>query len=311
MPGPVDASDSQRHAIDAYFLLALTALCWGGNAVMGRVAVGEISPMALVMARWFGVLLLSLVFLRKGLRNDWPVLRLRWRYVAFMGASGFTIFNALFYVAAHDTTAINIGIVQGSIPIFVMMGTVFIYQARISAMQLVGVLVTLVGVVVIVTGGEMARLLGLAINKGDFIMLLSCLFYSAYALGLRRRPEVSPLSLFAAMAGVAFLIALPLAAVEALSGGFLWPTPTGWLVVALVTLFPSFLAQILFILGVDRIGPARAGVFVNLVPVFAAGLAVLFLGEAFELYHGAALALVLFGIFLSERYKKSSAPAGP
>ena len=91
-----------------------------------------------------------------------------------------------------------------------------------------------------------------------------------------------------------------------MAGAFLWPTPTGWLVIGLVTLFPSFLAQIFFILGVDKIGPARAGVFVNLVPVFAAGLAVLFLGEAFQFYHGAALGLVLFGIFLSEKFKQST-----
>ncbi len=294
-----------KQAYEAYLLLAFTALCWGGNAVLGRVAVGEISPMALVAARWLGVLLLAVIFLRKGLIRDWPVLRRRWLFVVLMGASGFTIFNALFYISAHHTTAINIGIVQGSIPIFVMLGTMLVYQARIGLLQAVGVVVTLAGVLVIVTAGELVRLIELQVNYGDFLMLVSCMFYSAYAIGLRKRPDVSPLSLFAAMAGVAFLIAIPFLSVEILIGDFIAPTPTGWLVVALVTLFPSFLAQIFFILGVDRIGPARAGIFVNLVPVFAAGLAVLFLGESFQVYHAAALSLVLFGIFLSERFKKT------
>ena len=297
---------ANKQAYEAYLLLVFTALCWGLNAVLGRVAVGEISPMALVAARWLGVLLLAVVFLRKGLIRDFPVLRRNWLFIVLMGASGFTIFNALFYVAAHHTTAINIGIVQGSIPIFVMLGTMLAYKARIGGLQAVGVAVTLGGVLAIVTAGELNRLIDLSVNYGDFLMLVSCIFYSAYAVGLRKRPDVSPLSLFSAMAGVAFLIAIPFLSVEILSGEFVAPTPTGWLVVALVTLFPSFLAQISFILGVDKIGPARAGIFVNLVPVFAAGLAVLFLGEAFQLYHAVALTLVLFGIYLSERFKKAN-----
>jgi len=294
-----------KQAYEAYLLLAFTALCWGGNAVLGRVAVGEISPMALVAARWLGVLLLAVLFLRKGLIRDWPVLRRHWLFIVLMGASGFTIFNALFYIAAHHTTAINIGIVQGSIPIFVMLGTMLAYKARIGGMQAVGVVVTLGGVLSIVTAGDLIRLIELSVNYGDFLMLVSCIFYSAYAVGLRKRPDVSPLSLFSAMAGVAFLIAIPFLSVEIATGEFVAPTPTGWLVVVLVTVFPSFLAQICFILGVDKIGPARAGIFVNLVPVFASGLAVLFLGEAFQVYHAVALGLVLFGIYLSERFKKA------
>ena len=90
-------------------------------------------------------------------------------------------------------------------------------------------------------------------------------------------------------------------------GELLWPTQTGWIVVTLVTFFPSFLAQIFFIQGVDRIGPSRAGVFANLVPLYAALLAVLLLDEAFEWYHGLALGLVLSGIGLSERFKPKAA----
>lgn len=125
-----------KQAYEAYLLLAFTALCWGGNAVLGRVAVGEISPMALVAARWLGVLLLAVLFLRKGLIRDWPVLRRHWLFIVLMGASGFTIFNALFYIAAHHTTAINIGIVQGSIPIFVMLGTMNLISLLVSYRQI-------------------------------------------------------------------------------------------------------------------------------------------------------------------------------
>ena len=108
------------------------------------------------------------------------------------------------------------------------------------------------------------------------------------------------------MASAAFVVSIPLAVSEAVWGAFQIPTMKGWTIIALIAVLPSFIAQIFFIQGVDRIGAGRAGIFVNLVPIFAAGLAVLILGEDFRFYHAAAIALVLFGIFLSERFK----PAG-
>jgi drug/metabolite transporter (DMT)-like permease len=218
-----------------------------------------------------------------------------------MGALGFTVFNALFYVAAHSTTAVNIGIIQGSIPVFVLVGAFAAWRTRVTALQVAGVLVTSLGVAIVAAGGELARLAALALNLGDLLMILACLLYAGYTLGLSRRPPVSPLSLFMAMAGVAFVTSLPLALAEAALGLFQWPTPAGWLIIALVALFPSFLAQIAFIQGVSLIGPGRAGVFVNLVPVFASILALLVLKEPFQPFHAVALGLVLGGIWLSEQ----------
>jgi len=289
--------------IRAYLFLTFTALCWGANAVFGRVAVGEVSPMAIVTLRWFGVLFLLLVVARRQLRADWPVLRDNLVFVIAMGAAGFTCFNAIFYVAAHSTTAVNIGIIQGSIPVFVLIGTFVAYRARITGLQSLGVAVTLVGVIIVGSGGDLARLAALAFNRGDVMMIVACMLYAGYTVGLRKRPQVSALGLMTVMAAAAFAVSLPLAVGELALGHFQWPTPFGWLIVGLITVFPSFLAQISFIHGVGLIGPGRAGVFVNLVPVFAAILAVLFLHEPFQLFHGAALTLVLGGIWLSERGK--------
>ena len=94
----------------AYLLLTITALCWGANAIFGRLAVGEVSPMAMTMLRWAGVLVLIAVFAPRPVRRDWAALRAHLPFLAAMGAIGFTGFNALFYAAAHSTTAINIGI---------------------------------------------------------------------------------------------------------------------------------------------------------------------------------------------------------
>jgi drug/metabolite transporter (DMT)-like permease len=289
----------------AYLLLTLTAACWGGNAVFGRLAVGEISPMALVTLRWLGALGLLVVIAHAPVRRDWPVIKKRLPFVSAMGVVGFTVFNALFYVAAHSTTAVNIGIIQGSVPVFVLIGAFAAYRIRVGGLQVAGVLVTMLGVAIVASAGQLARLAALALNFGDVLMIVACLLYAGYTLSLSRVPPVSPLALFTVMAGAAFLTSLPLVLAEAALGQFQWPTPAGWLVLGLVTLFPSFLAQIFFIQGVSLIGPSRAGVFINLVPVFASILALLVLKEPFEPFHAVALCLVLGGIWLSERGKPS------
>ena len=289
----------------AYLLLTMTALCWGGNAVFGRLAVGEISPMLLVTLRWLGVVILIGVFANRYIRADWYILRRHLPYVAAMGALGFTAFNALFYVAAHSTTAINIGIIQGAIPVFVLLGAFLVHRTKVTPLQFSGVILTMLGVAFVASGGSIERLTSMAISRGDGLMVIACSLYAGYAVGLLKRPVVSSMALFTAIAACAFLASVPLVAVEALLGQLQWPTPTGWAIVTLITLFPSFLAQIFFIKGVDLIGPGRAGVFVNLVPVFASMLAVMLIGESFEGFHAIALCAVLGGIWVSERGKSS------
>ena len=112
------------------------------------------------------------------------------------------------------------------------------------------------------------------------------------------------MAFFTVLAAAAFATSIPLVLLEWLTGDLLWPTTQGWLLILAIGLFPSLLGQLLYIRGVAIIGPGRAGLFVNLVPVLAAGFAVLFLDEQFHWYHGAALALVFAGIWLSEREGK-------
>ncbi|MBX2867933.1 MAG: DMT family transporter [Acidiferrobacterales bacterium] len=288
----------------AYLLLVITTLCWGGNAVFGRLAVGEISPMVVVMLRWAGAVLLLFMIARHKLYRDWPILKPRVGYLCLMGAIGFTIFNALFYAAAHSTTALNIGIIQGGIPVFVLIGMFFIYRITISGLQFVGVIITLLGVFIVASAGDPTILFHSEINRGDLLMLLACFCYGAYAVGLREKPNASAMAIFLLMAMSALVTSVPFVVVEFVAGGLQWPTPRGWGIIGLITLFPSFIAQLCFIQGVEILGPGRAGVFVNLVPVFASIFAVAFLGEAFQSYHALALCLVLGGIWLSERFKK-------
>jgi drug/metabolite transporter (DMT)-like permease len=287
-------------ATEAYALLTFTAACWGGNAVAGRLVVGEASPMVVTSLRWG---LVSLVLLALGphrLAAAWPMLKAHWRKIALMAACGFSIFNALFYLSAHYTTGVNIAIMQGGIPVFVVLGTVLLQGARLSPVQMAGVAATLIGVAVVATHGNLATLAGLRLNLGDGLMLLACLLYAGYTLALRDRPDIPALAFFNALALIAFVTSLPLVGYEMAAGIVQWPTPKGWLVMAFITLFPSFLAQLAFMRGVRLIGPGRAGLFANFVPIFGAFGAVVILGEPFGLYHLLALTLVVGGILISE-----------
>ena len=138
-------------------------------------------------------------------------------------------------------------------------------------------------------------------------MLAACAVYAVYTVALKRRPEVPGMAIFGVMAAAAMLAAVPFAMGEAIAGAAQMPTARGWAVVAFVIVFPSFVAQLMFMRGVELIGPGRAGVFINLVPLFASAFSVLVLGERFAAYHALALTMVLGGIALAERAPRRSA----
>ena len=281
-------------------LLVLTTLIWAGHSIVGRLSVGQIGPMTLTCMRWGAALVPILAVARPALRRDWPILTARWRYVAIMGALGYTAFNALFYLAAHRTSALNLSIIQGAIPALVLIGARIFLGARFTALQVLGAAITMVGVATIAAQGDPARLAALAFNGGDLLMLAAVVLYAGYTIGLRERPRVSGLSLLAGMAVAAFLTSLPLMAWEIAAGGFIWPTAAGFATLIYVALGPAFSSQLFYMRGVELIGPGRAGVFVNLVPVFGAIMAVVLLGEPFAAYHVVALSLVVGGIAIAQ-----------
>jgi drug/metabolite transporter (DMT)-like permease len=286
---------------NAYLLLILTTLMWGGNAVASRLAVGHISPMALTSLRWVGVCLIVPVLMRRDLKIHWPAIRGHWRMIVLMGMLGFTVFNALMYMAAHTTSAINMGIIQGSIPIFVLGGAYLVYRTQIHAMQYAGVALTIAGVIVTAARGDLAVLANFSFAQGDIFMIIACAFYAGYTVALRNRPNIPGLVFFSMLALSACVFSVALLVWEIAAGRAFWPDMQGVMVTLYVAIFPSIVSQLFFMRGVDLIGPGRAGLFVNLVPIWAAILAVIILGEPFALYHALALALVLSGIWLAER----------
>ena len=302
MASTIDAATAPRHRAPlAWLLLTITSLCWSANTIFAKLAVGEVSPMLLVALRWLVVLAALMPFALRPLANDWTKLRPHLGRIAALGALAYTSFNALFYVAAHYTTAVNLGITQAVMPIFIFVIAFVRFRTRVSPLQITGVVAAIGGVLLVVAQGSWQRLVATEFNAGDLMSIGAVTLYAAYTVALRDRPAASPFAFFAVLALSAFATSLPLAAYEWLSGDAIWPARTGWSLIVAIALLPSLLGQILFIRGVEIIGPGRAGLFVNLTPVFAAALAVVCLGEAFHWYHGAALALVFVGIWASER----------
>jgi drug/metabolite transporter (DMT)-like permease len=299
---PADAPTPATDQRKAWTILLLTAIFWGGNVVASRSAVGEVSPMALVTIRWAIVTAIMLAVCWRDCIRDWPVIRAHWLSISLMAFFGFTLYHALYFGAAHATSGVHLAILQGVAPAFIFAGARIFYGTPIGLMRGVGLALTMFAVVVVATHGEPQHIIGMELNIGDAAMLVASLFYAAYTVALRKRPPVSALAFFTAVAAVATITSVPLLAGEMMLGRVQWPTPKGWLVLSYIIVFPSLLAQVFFIRGVAIIGPGRASLFYNLVPVLGATMAVTLLGEPFAPYHAVGLALALGGVLIAETF---------
>ncbi|TIQ37326.1 MAG: DMT family transporter [Mesorhizobium sp.] len=284
----------------AYLFLLSTMLLWGGNSVAGKLAVGHVSPMTLVFLRWVLAVLIMLPVGWRAFREDWPELRRHWLLLAGLGACGFTIFNVIFYTALNYTTAINVSIEQAAIPIVIILANFVLFRLHVQRLQIVGVALTIVGVALTASHGDLSQLLKLDLNFGDAIMLVAVLCYSLYSVGLRLKPAIRWQSFMLALSFAALLTSLPFFVWEVAAGRVIVPDARGWAVAFYTALGASVVSQIFYIRGNELIGANRAGLFINLVPIFGTLLSVLVVGEQFELYQGLALALVLGGIALAE-----------
>ena len=287
------------------FLLFLATLGWGSNTIASRLAVGEVSPMLLIFFRWGIVVVILLSLYWRQMIDEWPVIRPRLKWLLIMGGCGLSLFNAFFYIAAHSTTAVNLGIIQSTMPGMILLGSFMYFGDRINRLQFSGLLLTLLGVIVIVTQGSLEKLMQLTFNHGDLLMIFACSFYAMYTVGLKSRPKISGMVMLAYFSVAAFLMTIPLMIFESLIYGTLMPGVKGFAIVFYIAIVPSFLSQIFFMRGVDLIGPGSAGLYANLVPIFSAIMAVLLLSEEFAFFHLTAMLLVFGGIGLFEYQSRS------
>lgn len=289
----------------AYAYLIATALLWSGNTIAGKLAVGHITPALLTQLRWVIAFSIMLAVAWPHLKKDWPVIRKNLPYLFFMGTVGYTVFNNLFYIAFKYTSALNVGIEQASMPLFIFLLNFLIVGMRVTRFQAIGFSLTLIGVAVVVSHGELSRLILLEVGLGDGLLMIAVVSYALFTLSLRWKPPMHWASFMMMLAAVALLGTLPFTFWEYRTGELFVPDLQGWLVLLYAAIGPSLLAQLFFIRGNELIGANRAGVFVNLVPVFATVLAVLILDERLMVYHVVGLVLVLGGIGFAERRSRA------
>lgn len=287
-------------------LLVVPPLLWAGNAVTGRLVNGLVPPITLNFLRWALAFALLLPWAAWVLRKDSP-LWAHWRRFAVLGLLGVGCYNALQYLALKTSTPLNVTLVAASNPVWMLgVGALFFGQ-RITGRQMLGAVLSIAGVLVVLSRGELASLLQVRLVPGDFYVLLATAAWALYSW-LLVRPGDPP-----AIRGdwAAFLMAqmVPGLAWSGLFAAGEWAAADahiqwGWPLAAalvFVAVGPAILAYRCWGIGVQRVGPNVAGFFANLTPLFAAVFSAAFLGELPHLYHGIAFALIVGGIVVSSR----------
>lgn len=232
------------------------------------------------------------------------MLKKQWQVVLILSITGITGFNTLLYIALHYTTSINASIVNTSTPILLFLLSFIFLKEKLNTKQVAGALLSLVGLLFIISKGSITILLQLSFNKGDLIVIGAVICWSIYSLLIRRYAGILPTySTFVVTAFLGILILLPFSIVEMQTKEIVWSLAT--IATILYTgIFASIVAFMSWNTAVERVGPSKAGVFLNLIPVFAAIFAVLFIDESLAWYQGAGGVLVILGVFISTRITK-------
>jgi drug/metabolite transporter (DMT)-like permease len=301
------ASLASRAFGNAYVLLPLTMLFWAGNAVVGRGAAGLVPPLTLAWLRWTIAFILILPLAWPYLKRDLPIIRAHWLVLAMLGGVGAGTFVSLFYFGLAKTTAINGVIINSAVSILVPVAVFLIYRETVTWLQSLGIVISFAGVLLVLTKGDLSLLLTLQLNEGDLWVIVATVVWAVYTALLREQPRVHWLSFAAISFGVASLINFPLFIGEMAYGKHIQPTLAAFLMIAYVSTFPSIVSQIFYVRSVELIGSNRASIFMHLVPIFGAILAILFLGEHLHLYHFAGLLLVAGGVWMASRPKGQGA----
>ena len=292
----------------AYLLLAVATLSWSGNIVIGRAISSTLPPLGLSFWRWFLCFLVLLVFTAPRLPRSIPILKREWKLLLIMAILGITSFNSLQYQALHTTTAINVTLILATCPALMALFSVIILKERLGWSQVAGILISFVGVAIVITNGNLLRLLDLTFATGDIWMLIAATVWAFYSITVKMRPaDLDPLVMLTVITGIGSITLLPLYIWESVS---LMPMPltsTSIMTVGYVTFIASLLAYVSYNKGVSLIGPAKAGPSIHLMPGWVAILAFIFLGERLESYHIMGIACIALGILLNSRKGRTRA----
>jgi len=297
---------NQRVTPATALLLVLPPLLWAGNAVVGRLVTTLVPPMTLNFLRWALAFVILLPLAHRLLRPGsalWP----HWKRFALLGLLGVGCYNALQYLALKTSTPLNVTLVASSVPIWMLAVGALCFGQRVSHRQIAGAVLSIAGVLVVLSRGEWALLAQVHLVPGDLYVLMATLAWAFYSWLLSQPKEPADIrddwaaflmaQIVFGLGWSGFFAASEWALTDAhISWG--WPLAAALLYVAVG---PAVIAYRCWGMGVQRVGPAIAGFFSNLTPLFAALLSAAFLGELPQLYHALAFLLIVGGIVVSSR----------
>ena len=292
------------------FYLTTAALMWAGNAIVGKILVQSSSPVLLNTIRWGVTALILLPFAWRVFGSASPLWQSSKRF-ALLSLLGVGSYNVLLYLALKSSTPINVTLIGASMPIWAIVIGALFYKEQPNIKQIIGAVISLIGVTVVIVRGELERLIEIEFVAGDLLMVLATILWGAYSWMLSHPKESTertwPWSYFLlAQVGFGFCWSLGFAVTEwqLEYSYFMWSWPTVFMIIYVI-IGPSLIAYRCWGLGVSGAGATVATFFTNLIPLFTAILSTLLLQKPPELFQGVAFALILAGIYLSIQKKKS------
>ncbi|TKD14434.1 DMT family transporter [Rhodobacter capsulatus] len=283
-------------------VLALPPLFWAGNFIVARASRGEWPPVALSFGRWSIALVALLPFAWPYLRRDWPLYRRYFLRILLLTLPGVAAFNSLVYWGLQTSTATNGMLLNSTIPLLIMALGALFWGQRLGLWAILGLIVSTLGVAVVILQGSWERAAALDFARGDLIIFAAMVAWALYTMGLKTfPPEVNRIGLLAVQIALALPILAPFLAFEIASGRVPVWTPPSIAALVYIGIVPSVLAYLFYTKAVEMAGPARAGQFIHLLPVYGAILSAALLHEPLHLYHAAGFGLILTGIVLAGR----------
>jgi drug/metabolite transporter (DMT)-like permease len=290
-----------------YVLMAITAVTWSGNAVIGRAVHETVPPIGLNFWRWVVVLPVFVFLAWPHFRRDWPLVRRHWPILALLSILSISVYNAFVYTGLNTTTAINMLLINTGRPVVIIFLAYLFLGERINALQTVGLILALCGTLTILSRGDLGVLLGVKFITGDLWIVAATLGWAVYTVVFPRKPQIHPTN---------FMLVTIVMGLAALLPFYLWETifvrPVPFLAtealwsIAYLGLIAGGLAYLCYNRMVEVLGAGKAGLTSYLVPVIGTALAIGFLGEQFRAFHVAGIALILAGVLLATRSRKMS-----
>ena len=291
---------SKQQNLSVYLFPLIAVLIWSMNIVVTRYAVDFISPISISFYRWLIAFLVLTPFVIKQVWQQRDNIQLYWWKLAILSAFGMVFYQGFSYTAAHYTTALNMGIINAFIPIFTIVVALLILKIRPELWAIIGALVSIFGLVLVISQGRLDSLMALGQHTGDLMMIVAVFLYAFYGVYLQKWQIQLPLivSLYVQVAFAVFYH-LPLI-------GYWGLDPINSANVASVAyagLFPSIIAPLVWMISIQKIGPNQSSIFMNLMPVFTAVIAYIWLGESWSIYHTIGGVMILIGIYMAQRKK--------